>query len=99
MTATLISNIGELVTNSDKELGIIKDAALVIENKKVIWVGENKKTPSVDKEIDAKNGTVTPGFVDSHTHAIFAGDRSKDYEARLSGTSYSAGGCNKKCQR
>ena len=94
MTATLISNIGELVTNSDKELGIIKDAALVIENKKVIWVGENKKAPSADKEIDAKNGTVTPGFVDSHTHAIFAGDRSKDYEARMSGTSYSAGGIN-----
>ena len=94
MTATLISNIGELVTNSDKELGIIKDAALVVENKKVIWVGENKKAPSADKAIDAKNGTVTPGFVDSHTHAIFAGDRSKDYEARMSGTSYSAGGIN-----
>ena len=94
MTATLISNIGELVTNSDKELGIIKDAALVIENNKVIWVGENTKAPAADKVIDAKNGTVTPGFVDSHTHAIFAGDRSKDYEARMSGTSYSAGGIN-----
>jgi len=94
MTATLISNIGELVTNSDKELGIIKDAALVFENNKVIWVGENTKAPAADKVIDAKNGTVTPGFVDSHTHAIFAGDRSKDYEARMSGTSYSAGGIN-----
>ena len=94
MTATLISNIGELVTNSDKELGIIKDAALVFENNKVIWVGENTKAPAADKMIDAKNGTVTPGFVDSHTHAIFAGDRSKDYEARMSGTSYSAGGIN-----
>ena len=94
MTATLISNIGELVTNSDKELGIIKNAALVIENKKVIWVGENKNSPAADNVIDAKNGTVTPGFVDSHTHAIFAGDRSKDYEARMSGTSYSAGGIN-----
>jgi len=94
MTATLISNIGELVTNSDKELGIIKDAALVFENNKVIWVGENTKSPAADKVIDAKNGTVTPGFVDSHTHAIFAGDRSKDYEARMSGTSYSAGGIN-----
>ena len=94
MTATLVSNIGELVTNSDKELGIIKDAALVFENNKIIWVGENKKAPAADKSIDAKNGTITPGFVDSHTHAIFAGDRSRDYEARMSGTSYSAGGIN-----
>ncbi len=94
MTATLVSNIGELVTNSDKELGIIKDAALVFENNKVIWIGENRNAPAADKSIDAKNGTVTPGFVDSHTHAIFAGDRSKDYEARMSGTSYSAGGIN-----
>ncbi|MFM8205588.1 MAG: amidohydrolase family protein, partial [Actinomycetales bacterium] len=77
MTATLISTIGELVTNSDKELGIIKNAALVIEDGKVIWIGENQKAPTADKAIDAKNGTVTPGFVDSHTHAIFAGDRSK----------------------
>ena len=81
MTATLVSNIGELVTNSDKELGIIKDAALIFENNKVIWVGENKNAPAADKSIDANHGTVTPGFVDSHTHAIFAGDRSKDYEA------------------
>lgn len=94
MTATLISNIGELVTNSDKELGIINNAALVIEDSKIIWVGENQKAPAADKAIDAKNGTVTPGFVDSHTHAVFAGDRSKDYQARMSGTSYSAGGIN-----
>lgn len=94
MTATLVSNIGELVTNSDKDLGIIKDAALVFENNKVIWIGENKKAPAADKSIDANHGTVTPGFVDSHTHAIFAGDRSKDYEARMAGTSYSAGGIN-----
>ena len=94
MTATIVSNIGELVTNSDKDLGIIKDAALVFENNKVIWIGENKNAPAADKSIDAKNGTVTPGFIDSHTHAIFAGDRSKDYEARMSGTSYSAGGIN-----
>jgi imidazolonepropionase len=94
MTSTLISNIGELVTNSDNELGIIHNAALVIDDGKVIWVGENQKAPAADKAIDAKNGTVTPGFVDSHTHAVFAGDRSKDYQARMSGTSYSAGGIN-----
>ena len=94
MTATLVANIGQLVTNSDKDLGIINNAALVYENGKVIWTGSNKDAPSADKKIDAKGGTVTPGFVDSHTHAVFAGDRSKDYEARMSGGSYQTGGIN-----
>ncbi|MBM3655825.1 MAG: imidazolonepropionase [Actinobacteria bacterium] len=94
MTATLISNIGELVTNSDKDLGIVNDAALVIENGKVIWAGSARSAPSADAKIDADGGCVTPGFVDSHTHLIFAGDRSKDYEARMSGGSYASGGIN-----
>ena len=94
MTATLISNIGELVTNSDKDLGILNNAALVIDNGKVAWVGAAKSAPSADNEIDANGGCVTPGFVDSHTHLIFAGDRSKDYEARMSGSSYTTGGIN-----
>ncbi|MFM7949310.1 MAG: imidazolonepropionase [Actinomycetales bacterium] len=94
MTATLISNIGELVTNSDKDLGILNNAALVIDNGKVAWVGAAKSAPSADKKIDANGGCVTPGFVDSHTHLIFAGDRSKDYEARMSGSSYATGGIN-----
>ncbi|MFM7542720.1 MAG: imidazolonepropionase, partial [Actinomycetales bacterium] len=94
MTATLISNIGELVTNSDKDLGILNNAALVIDNGKVAWVGAAKSAPSADNEIDANGGCVTPGFVDSHTHLIFAGDRSKDYEARMSGSSYATGGIN-----
>lgn len=94
MTATLVSNIGELVTNSDKDLGILNNAALVIDNGKVAWVGAAKSAPSADNEIDANGGCVTPGFVDSHTHLIFAGDRSKDYEARMSGSSYATGGIN-----
>ena len=94
MTATLISNIGELVTNSDKDLGILNNSALVIDNGKVAWVGAAKSAPSADNEIDANGGCVTPGFVDSHTHLIFAGDRSKDYEARMSGSSYATGGIN-----
>jgi len=92
MTTTLISNIGELVTNSDKDLGVLNNAALVIDNGKVAWVGAAKSAPSADKNIDASGGSVTPGFVDSHTHLIFAGDRSKDYEARMSGSSYATGG-------
>ena len=92
MSSIIISNIGQLITNSDQNLGIINDAALVIENDKVQWVGEKKLAPAADKLIDADGGVVTPGFVDSHTHAVFAGDRSKDYVARMAGIKYATGG-------
>ena len=94
MSSTLVSNIAELVTNSNPDLGIINDAALVIEDGKVVWVGGAKSAPATDSKIDGRGGTVTPGFVDSHTHAVFAGDRSADYLARMSGGSYSSGGIN-----
>ena len=92
MTSTVITNIGQLITNSSPDLGIIENAALVIEAGKVVWSGPNTNAPIADNNIDAKGGVVTPGFVDSHTHAIFAGDRSKDYVARMSGTKYATGG-------
>lgn len=92
MTSTVIANIGQLITNSSPDLGAIDNAALVIDAGKVIWVGPNSNAPAADKKIDAQGGVVTPGFVDSHTHAVFAGDRSKDYVARMSGTKYAAGG-------
>jgi len=92
MTSTVITNIGQLITNSSPDLGIIENAALVIEAGKVVWSGPITNAPIADNNIDAKGGVVTPGFVDSHTHAIFAGDRSKDYVARMSGTKYATGG-------
>ncbi len=92
MSSQLISNIGQLITNSDENLGIITDAALVIDGQKVLWVGSKKHAPAADSKIDANGGVVTPGFVDSHTHAVFAGDRSKDYVARMSGQKYATGG-------
>jgi len=92
MTSTVIANIGQLITNSSPDLGAIDNAALVIEAGKVVWVGLNSKAPESDRKIDAQGGVVTPGFVDSHTHAVFAGDRSKDYVARMSGTKYATGG-------
>ena len=92
MSSQLISNIGQLITNSDENLGIITDAALVIDGQKVLWVGSSKEAPAADSKIDANGGVVTPGFVDSHTHAVFAGDRSKDYVARMSGQKYATGG-------
>lgn len=100
MTRTLVSNIGLLVTNNPAHdgtpLGIIKNAALVIENGVISWVGSNSETVKGDfkNSIDARGNCVIPGFVDSHSHIIFAGDRSDEFRARMKGEKYSAGGIN-----
>ena len=91
-----ITNIGSLVTN-DQNLGFgllgeIENAALVIENGKVAWVGDSIHVETTDTVIDAHGMGVIPGFVDSHAHMVFAGDRSKEFEARMNGEKYSAGG-------
>jgi imidazolonepropionase len=91
MSSTLITNIGQLVTN-DPELGIQRDAALVYTDGRVSWIGNKAKAPSADSFVDAEGAAVIPGFVDSHTHAIFAGDRLNDFLARMSGTKYASGG-------
>ena len=91
-----ITNIGSLVTN-DQSLGIgilgeIENAALVIENNKIAWVGNSSQTPHADQQIDVAGQAVIPGFVDSHAHLLFAGERSKEFQARMKGEKYSAGG-------
>ncbi|WP_109506636.1 imidazolonepropionase [Nocardioides speluncae] len=95
MTSTLITNIGELVTNDpvrDGLLGIVTDAALVIEGSRVAWVGPITEAPAADSQVDAGGRAVLPGFVDSHSHLVFAGDRAQEFAARMTGTPYSAGG-------
>jgi imidazolonepropionase len=91
-----ITNIGSLVTNDSSLgpgiLGEIENAALVIENGKIAWVGNSRDAPATDSMIDALGMGVIPGFVDSHAHMVFAGDRSKEFEARMNGEKYSAGG-------
>jgi imidazolonepropionase len=91
-----ITNIGSLVTNDPNLgsgiLGELKNASLVIENGTVAWVGSSSSAPAADEVIDAQGLGVIPGFVDSHAHMIFAGDRSKEFEARMNGEKYSAGG-------
>ena len=91
-----ITNIGSLVTNDPTIgsglLGEIENAALVIENEKISWVGEAAKLQPVDQQIDIHGMGVIPGFVDSHAHLLFAGDRAKEFEARMNGQKYSAGG-------
>ena len=91
-----ITNIGSLVTNDPNVgsgiLGELENATLVIENGKVAWVGNSGSAPDADQVIDAGGMGVIPGFVDSHAHMVFAGDRSKEFEARMNGEKYSAGG-------
>jgi imidazolonepropionase len=91
-----ITNIGSLVTNDSNLgsgiLGELENASLVIENGKVAWVGNSGSAPAADQVIDAQGMGVIPGFVDSHAHMVFAGDRSKEFEARMNGEKYSAGG-------
>lgn len=98
MTSTLVHNIGQLVTNDPAhdgtKLGVIENAALLIEDGVVAWAGADADAPThhIKRKLDAKGRAVIPGFVDSHTHMIFAGDRSKEFRARMLGESYTAGG-------
>lgn len=91
MTATLVTGIGELTTN-DPELGRFTDAALVLEGTRVVWVGPGARAPDTDERVDVEGRAVLPGWVDSHTHLVFAGDRSSEFAARLAGQPYDAGG-------
>lgn len=96
MSQTLIKNIGLLVTNNSEfdgtPLGLVENAGLLIEHGNVKWVGASESAPSAEKVIDASGKCVIPGFVDSHNHLIFAGDRSKEFAARMAGQRYEAGG-------
>ncbi|MEI2714049.1 MAG: imidazolonepropionase [Nocardioides sp.] len=91
MTATLITGIGELVTH-DEAIGLRTDAALVIEAGRIAWVGDAGAAPAADFAVEAGGRAMIPGFVDSHSHLVFAGDRAAEFEARMTGTPYSAGG-------
>lgn len=90
----LITNIGELVTNSGDEPGFaaLADAALVIEDGRVAWTGPANRSPAADERFDAGGRAVLPGFVDSHAHLVFAGERGAEFAARMAGQPYSAGG-------
>jgi imidazolonepropionase len=87
----LITNIGQLFTGSP-ELGILGDAALVIDDGLVGWVGPRSAAPAADTRFDAGGAAMVPGFVDSHSHLVFAGDRADEFDARMSGQPYTAGG-------
>jgi imidazolonepropionase len=97
MTTRVICNIAELTTNdptlgNETKMGRLHDAAIVVDDDIVLWVGRNGEAPDADEMIDANGRAVIPGFVDSHTHLVFAGERSDEFEARMAGVRYDGGG-------
>ena len=100
MSDLLVTDIGCLVTNEatidGTPLGIIHDAAFAVTDGKVSWVGARSEVNVGDYQniISAKGKTVVPGFVDSHNHLVFAGDRAAEFSARMQGQTYAAGGIN-----
>src|SRR4051794_25044520 len=94
--STVVTGIAELVTNDpsrgDDPLGLIPEAAVVVDDGIVGWVGPASRAPAADGRIDVGGRAVIPGFVDSHAHLVFAGDRAAEFEARMSGAAYDGGG-------
>ena len=95
----VLTGISSLVTNDltleRGKLGIVANAALVVgDDNKIVFAGEAANLPREFKSsaIDVNGRAVIPGFVDSHTHLVFGGDRAEEFEARMSGKPYSAGG-------
>ncbi len=99
MATLLVTGIGELVTNDPFADGagpapvhLLRDAAVVVEHGRFAWVGAAADAPAADTALDLGGRAVVPGFVDAHAHLVFGGDRAAEFEARMSGTAYAAGG-------
>jgi len=97
----LITNIGELVTNAPRDavsvavpgpFEAMANAAIVVDGGLVAWTGPAAAAPAADEMVDAAGRAVLPGFVDSHAHLVFAGERGAEFAARMAGLPYSAGG-------
>ena len=91
MSSTLVTNIG-LLDSQDDEIGVRSNAAFIFENDVITWLGAANSAPAADTKIDVGGRTVLPGFVDSHAHLVFDGDRAHEFAARMAGETYSAGG-------
>ena len=90
MEPLVITGIGELVTN-DPATGTLSDGAVVTDGEAVAWAGPSSDLPSDwegARRIDVGGRAVMPGFVDAHTHLVFAGDRSDEFARRMAGESY-----------
>jgi imidazolonepropionase len=94
MSSVLVTGIGELVSSEPgaRVVDVRHDMAFVVERGLVAWVGTATAAPAADLVRDVAGRAVVPGFVDSHSHLVFAGDRSAEFAARMAGEPYAAGG-------
>ena len=95
MSSTVVTGIGELVTcdgTGADGLGVRTGAAVVVQDGLVAWLGPQAGAPAADRRLDVGGRAVLPGFVDSHAHLVFAGDRGEEFAARMAGTPYDGGG-------
>lgn len=69
-------------------LGMIDHGAIALAGQEIRWVGDDAERPRGERELDAGGRLVTPGLVDCHTHAIFAGERANEFAMRAAGKSY-----------
>jgi imidazolonepropionase len=95
--STLYDRIGELVTcepalGDGSPLGLRRDAAIVVDAGRVAWLGDAGTAEPTDERVDLDGRCVLPGFVDSHSHLVFGGDRAEEFAARMAGERYEAGG-------
>ena len=94
----LVTGIGQLVTNDPEAgggpLGVLTDAAVLVDRGRIAWVGPASDVPqgAGEQRLDVDGRCVVPGFVDAHTHLVFAGHRSPEFTARLQGEPYDGGG-------
>ena len=95
MSATVVTGIGQLVTCDDEGpggVGVRDRHALVVADGRIAWLGPAAQAPAADSLVDLDGRTLIPGFVDSHTHLVFAGDRTEEFAARMAGRPYDGGG-------
>ncbi|GAB95993.1 imidazolonepropionase [Kineosphaera limosa] len=93
MSSELLVGIGELWTaDPDEERAFVPDATLVVDDGRIAWLGPAAQAPEADRRTDVEGRAVLPGWVDSHSHLVFAGDRAAEFAARMAGQAYAAGG-------
>jgi imidazolonepropionase len=92
--STLFTGIGSLALTGKNfgEIEVIENAALAVSGGKVTYAGSAGPAPTCDEVVDLDGRSVIPGFVDSHAHLMFAGERSEEFASRITGKPYAAGG-------
>lgn len=96
--SVIYTDIAQLVTcdgpseTAESALGVIHDAAVISQHGEIAWLGPAAHAPAADRSVSLRGRAVVPGFVDSHTHLVFAGDRSAEFAARMTGVPYDGGG-------